>query len=197
MTLSSSFSFSCSSSSLTSLEPSTPPPKKTTTGFRELAKSDARFEPYARTLFARPTSANDPDALEGPLARRLDASLAAFARLVGPRLPEPAAARALVRLIAPMVPHLAEEAWARLGEPGLVADAAWPAHDPALLVDDEVTIAVQVNGKLRDTLTAPKGMAKDALEAMALQSDKISKLLDGATPRKVIVVPDRLVNIVA
>ena len=99
MTLSSSFSFSSSSSSLTSLEPSTPPPKKTTTGFRELAKSDARFEPYARTLFARPTSANDPDALEGPLARRLDASLAAFARLVGPRLPEPAAARALEYLV--------------------------------------------------------------------------------------------------
>ena len=96
-----------------------------------------------------------------------------------------------------MAPHLAEEAWARLGETGLVADAAWPAHDPALLVDDEVTVAVQVNGKLRDTLTAPKGSSKDALEAMALQSEKISKLLEGATPRKVIVVPDRLVNIVA
>jgi leucyl-tRNA synthetase len=96
-----------------------------------------------------------------------------------------------------MVPHLAEEAWARLGESGLVANAAWPAHDPAMLVDDEVTIAVQVNGKLRDTLTAPKGSSKDALEAMALQSDKISKLLEGATPKKVIVVPDRLVNIVA
>nr|WP_047167277.1 leucine--tRNA ligase [Sphingomonas sp. Y57] len=108
-----------------------------------------------------------------------------------------AAARALVRLVAPMVPHLAEEAWARLGEQGLVADAAWPAHDPALLVDDEVTIAVQVNGKLRDTLIAPKGAPKDALERMALESEKIARLLEGAAPRKVIVVPDRLVNIVA
>ncbi|MET0373868.1 MAG: class I tRNA ligase family protein, partial [Rhizorhabdus sp.] len=108
-----------------------------------------------------------------------------------------AAARTLVRLVAPMVPHLAEEAWARLGGAGLVADAAWPEHDPALLIDDEVTIAVQVNGKLRDTLTAPKGLAKDALEAMALQSDKIVTLLAGAAPKKVIVVPDRLVNIVA
>lgn len=108
-----------------------------------------------------------------------------------------AAAQTLVRLIAPMVPHLAEEAWARLGESGLVADAAWPAHDPALLIDDEVTIAVQINGKLRDTLTAPKGASRDALEAMALQSDKIGKLLEGVAPKKVIVVPDRLVNIVA
>ncbi len=108
-----------------------------------------------------------------------------------------AAARTLVRLVAPMVPHLAEEAWARLGESGLVADAAWPEHDPALLIDDEVTIAVQVNGKLRDTLTAPKGAPKDALERMALDSEKIVKLLEGATPKKVIVVPDRLVNIVA
>ena len=107
------------------------------------------------------------------------------------------AARTLIRLVAPMVPHLAEEAWARLGEGGLIADAAWPDHDPALLIDDEVTIAIQVNGKLRDTLTAPKGTSKDALEAMALKTEKIAKLLEGAAPRKVIVVPDRLVNIVA
>ncbi len=108
-----------------------------------------------------------------------------------------AAARALLRLVAPMIPHVAEEAWARLGESELVANAAWPEVDPALLVDDEVTIAVQVNGKLRDTLTAPKGAGRDALEALALASDKIVASLAGATPRKVIVVPDRLVNIVA
>ncbi|RVT92644.1 leucine--tRNA ligase [Sphingomonas crocodyli] len=107
-----------------------------------------------------------------------------------------AAARTLIRLVAPMVPHLAEEAWARLGESGLVADAAWPEHDPALLVDDEVTIALQVNGKLRDTLVAPKGTDRAALEAMAMASEKIVRSLDGASPKKVIVVPDRLVNIV-
>jgi leucyl-tRNA synthetase len=107
------------------------------------------------------------------------------------------ATRTLVRLVAPMVPHLAEDAWARLGAEGLVADAAWPNHDPALLIDDEVTIAVQVNGKLRDTLMVPKGSSRDVLEAMAMASDKILRSLDGAPPRKVVVVPDRLVNIVA
>jgi len=103
----------------------------------------------------------------------------------------------LVRLVAPMAPHLAEEAWALHGQSGLVADAPWPEVDPALLVEDEVTVAVQVNGKLRDTLTAPKGSERAALEAMALASDKVARVLDGATPKKVIVVPDRLVNIVA
>jgi leucyl-tRNA synthetase len=103
----------------------------------------------------------------------------------------------LVRLAAPMVPHLAEEAWAALGREGLIADAEWPSAEPALLVEEEVTIAVQVNGKLRDTLTAPKGASKDALEEMALASEKVARLLDGKPPRKVIVVPDRLVNLVA
>ncbi len=108
-----------------------------------------------------------------------------------------AAIGALIRIVAPMVPHLAEEAWAAHGEAGLIADAAWPTVDPALLVDDEVTVAVQVNGKLRDTLVAPKGTTKEALEALALSAEKIVRALDGKPPRKVIVVPDRLVNIVA
>ena len=95
-----------------------------------------------------------------------------------------------------MMPHLAEEAWAAIGQSGLVADATWPEVDPALLVDDEVTVAVQVQGKLRDTLTAPKGLPKDELEALALASEKVQRFLDGAQVRKVIVVPDRLVNIV-
>ena len=107
------------------------------------------------------------------------------------------AVQALVRLVAPMVPHLAEEAWATLGNTGLVADAAWPEVDPALLVDDEVTVAIQVNGKLRDTLTLPKGMPKDQVEAAALASEKVVRLLEGKAPKKVIVVPDRLVNLVA
>jgi leucyl-tRNA synthetase len=107
------------------------------------------------------------------------------------------AVETLVRMAAPMVPHLAEAAWAALGKEGLVADAAWPEADPALLVDEQVTIAVQVNGKLRDTLTAPKGAAKEMLEEMALASEKVVRILDGKAPRKVIVVPDRLVNLVA
>jgi leucyl-tRNA synthetase len=103
----------------------------------------------------------------------------------------------LLLLVSPMVPHVAEEAWATAGNDGLIADAAWPIVDPAMLVDDEVTIAVQVNGKLRDTLVFPKGAAKDEVEAAALASEKIVRLLEGKPPRKVIVVPDRLVNIVA
>jgi leucyl-tRNA synthetase len=106
-----------------------------------------------------------------------------------------AAIRALVHLAAPMMPHLAEEAWAQMGE-GLIADASWPAVDPALLVDDEVTIAIQHMGKLRDTVTAPKGASKEALETLALASANLQRSLDGAAVRKVIVVPDRLVNIV-
>jgi leucyl-tRNA synthetase len=107
-----------------------------------------------------------------------------------------AAVRTLPVLVAPMAPHLAEEAWAALGGEGLAVDQPWPAHDPALLVDDEVTIAVQVNGKLKTTLTAPRGAAREDLQAMALSSDKIAALVAGTEPRKVIVVPDRLVNIV-
>jgi leucyl-tRNA synthetase len=107
------------------------------------------------------------------------------------------AVRTLILLAAPAAPHLAEEAWAMMGETGMIADASWPSFDRALLVEDEVTLAVQVNGKLRDTLTAPRGLPKDAAEALALASEKIQRQLAGASPRKVIVVPDRLVNIVA
>ncbi|WP_380784643.1 leucine--tRNA ligase [Sphingomonas sp. R86521] len=108
-----------------------------------------------------------------------------------------AAVASLLRLASPMVPHVAEEAWAAAGNTGLIADAAWPDVDAALLVDDEVTIAIQINGKLRDTLVFAKGAPKDQVEAAALASDKIVRLLDGKPPRKVITVPDRLVNIVA
>ncbi|SFG22530.1 leucyl-tRNA synthetase [Novosphingobium sp. CF614] len=107
-----------------------------------------------------------------------------------------AAIRTVLLLISPMMPHLAEEAYAVFGQ-GLVATAAWPEVDPALLVEDEVTIAIQVKGKLRDTLTVAKGMARDELEALALASEKVQRALDGAEVRKVIVVPDRLVNLVA
>jgi leucyl-tRNA synthetase len=108
-----------------------------------------------------------------------------------------AAIRTLLLLAAPMMPHLAEEAWAAMGGEGLIAEAAWPSFDPALLVEDEVTIAIQVLGKLRDTITVAKGTAKDELEALALASDKVQRALEGKLVKKVIVVPDRLVNLVA
>ncbi|WP_395624043.1 class I tRNA ligase family protein, partial [Sphingomonas daechungensis] len=105
--------------------------------------------------------------------------------------------RSLIRLVAPAAPHLAEEAWAALGEAGMVVDAPWPEFDSRLLVEDQVTLAIQVNGKLRDTLDAPRGLDREAAEALALASEKVQRLLEGNAPRKVIVVPDRLVNIVA
>ncbi len=106
------------------------------------------------------------------------------------------AIRTLVLLAAPAMPHIAEEAWAALGGEGLASEAAWPVADPALLVDDSVTIAVQMNGKLKDTLELAKGMAKDEVEAAVLARDKVLSALDGRTPKKIIVVPDRLVNLV-
>ena len=136
-------------------------------------------------------------------ALQFNKAVAKLYELVGtlekaPASPQRAEAIAtLPRLVAPMVPHLAETLWAQGGNPGLIADAAWPEVDPAMLVDDEVTVAVQVNGKLRDTLMLPKGASREAAEAAALASEKVLRSLEGRAPRKVVVVPDRLVNIVA
>ena len=113
-----------------------------------------------------------------------------------PSLARDTAIDGMLRLVSPMVPHLAEEAWAARGGTGLIADAAWPVVDPAMLVENDVTIAIQVNGKLRDTVLLAKGADQAAVEAAAMASEKVQRLLDGASPRKVIVVPDRLVNIV-
>lgn len=115
----------------------------------------------------------------------------------GPSASRTQAIRTLMRLVAPMVPHIAEEAWAANGGDGLIADAPWPEVDAALLVEDEVTVAVQVNGKLRDTLTMTKGTSREDAEAAALASANVQRAMEGKPPRKVIVVPDRLVNIVA
>ncbi len=102
----------------------------------------------------------------------------------------------LIRLVAPMAPHVAEEAWATLSQEGFVAEAAWPVADPALLVDEAVTYAVQVNGKLRDTLLVPAGTAGAEVEAAALALERVQAHLGGRPARRVIVVPDRLVNVV-
>jgi leucyl-tRNA synthetase len=105
----------------------------------------------------------------------------------------------LVQLIAPMMPHLAEQLWHEMfgTSKGLVALAPWPVADSALLIDDSVTIAVQVNGKLRDTIEVAKDMDKATLEATALALEKIQRALEGLTIRKVVVVPGRIVNVVA
>jgi leucyl-tRNA synthetase len=122
--------------------------------------------------------------------------LASAIEKASPSASRSAAIHKLLLIVSPMMPHIAEEAWQAMGA-GLVAAAVWPEVDPALLVEDEVTIAVQVKGKLRDTITAAKGLPEDELKALALASEKVQRSIDGAEIRKVIVVPDRLVNIVA
>ena len=102
----------------------------------------------------------------------------------------------LVVLIAPMMPHLAEECWAALGGDGLVADRPWPAFDPALVVDNEIVMPVQINGKKRGDLTIARDADQGAVEKAALALDVVQKALEGKTPRKVIVVPQRIVNVV-
>jgi len=106
------------------------------------------------------------------------------------------AAKALAQLMQPMTPHLAEEMWAMLGQDGLCAAAPWPQADPAMLVDDTVTMPIQINGKRRAEIEVAKDMAKDAVEALALEQAAVLKALDGAAPKKVIVVPGRIVNVV-
>ncbi|MET4699433.1 leucyl-tRNA synthetase [Constrictibacter sp. MBR-5] len=104
---------------------------------------------------------------------------------------------AVVRLIAPITPHLAEELWLQLGHETPLVATPWPEADAALTVDDEITLAVQVNGKLRGTIALPRDAGKEQAEAAALALPAVEKLLEGRSPRKVIVVPNKVVNVVA
>jgi leucyl-tRNA synthetase len=102
----------------------------------------------------------------------------------------------LAQLMSPMTPHLSEEVWATLGGEGLIAEAPWPVADEAMLVDDTVTLPIQVNGKRRGEITVPKDMDKAEVEKLALADEGVLRTLDGAQPKKVIVVPGRIVNVV-
>ena len=95
------------------------------------------------------------------------------------------------------MPHLAEECWARLGYNTMLAEQPWPTVDEALLVDDTITIAVQVNGKRRGELTVARTAEKSEVEEAALALEPVARALDGKAPKKVIVVPQRIVNVVA
>uniref|UniRef100_UPI0025DC4288 leucine--tRNA ligase n=1 Tax=uncultured Paracoccus sp. TaxID=189685 RepID=UPI0025DC4288 len=108
-----------------------------------------------------------------------------------------AALRIMAQLMGPMVPHLAEEVWAASGGQGLLVDAPWPQADPAMLQDDTVTLPIQINGKRRAEISVPKDMPKDQIEAMVLADETVLKFLEGAAPKKLIVVPGRIVNVVA
>jgi leucyl-tRNA synthetase len=102
----------------------------------------------------------------------------------------------LVQMLSPMMPHLAESCWSLLERSGLASDQPWPASDPALLVNDQVVLPVQVNGKRRAELTVPLGTPSEEVERQVLSLEPIIRMLNGQSPKKLIVVPDRIVNVV-
>jgi len=113
----------------------------------------------------------------------------------GDRAPHIEEVRPLVQLVAPFAPHIAEELWERMGNTGSVMDAGWPAFDAARAHEDSIHLAVQVNGKLRGTITVPREITQDAAVAAAMAEAQVAKFVT-STPRKVVFVPGRLLNLV-
>jgi leucyl-tRNA synthetase len=107
------------------------------------------------------------------------------------------AAEILVKLINPMMPHLAEECWAALGHTTLLASEPWPELEPELLVEDTITLPVQINGKKRADVTVPRDAKNPEIEKAVLALEAVQRALEGRAPKKVIVVPGRIVNVVA
>ena len=105
-------------------------------------------------------------------------------------------AEPMVIMLAPLVPHIAEELWRKLGHTDTITYVAFPVADPALLVDDTIEVPVQINGKVRGRIDVAADADAATIEATALADDKIAAIVDGAAPKKVIVVPGRMVNIV-
>jgi leucyl-tRNA synthetase len=106
------------------------------------------------------------------------------------------AARTLAQLMAPMTPHLSEDIWSLLGGTGLIAAAPWPVADESMLIDDTVTLPIQINGKRRAEISVARDIDKDALEKIVLAHDAVIKALEGAQPKKLVIVPGRIVNVV-
>lgn len=127
---------------------------------------------------------------------RLYALTTVIAKSTAPDADRAAALRILARLMAPMTPHLAEEVWSMLGGDGLLAQTPWPVADPALLVDETVTLPIQINGKRRSELVVARDLAKPQIEALVLADPAVIKALGGGAPKKLIVVPGRIVNVV-
>ena len=106
-------------------------------------------------------------------------------------------AEGFVKMLAPIAPHICEELWNRLGNEDTITYQPWPTYDESLLVDSEVEIVVQVNGKVRAKLNIPKDTSKDEMETLALQDENVKLSIEGKDIKKVIAVPQKLVNIVA
>ncbi|MBW2277652.1 MAG: class I tRNA ligase family protein, partial [Deltaproteobacteria bacterium] len=136
------------------------------------------------------------------IARLMELANALYKYEVGPTV-EPGftvfadAIRALTNMLAPFAPHTAEELWEEIGDGQLVADAPWPEFDPEVAADEVVTVAVQVLGKLRARVEMPAGVSREEMERLAMANDNVQRHIEGKTVRKVIVVPGKLVNIVA
>ncbi len=166
------------------------------------------------------TQASDPDAADGEIRREVlgrwhrakakvthdvehlayNTAISALMELVNTlrdqQCAEPRIIRELVQMIAPFAPHFAEECWERLGQTGSIFDAAWPTWDDALLVDDQVTLVVQVGGKTRATISVPREAPEATIQAQAEAHESVARHLAGQTVRKVIQVPGRLINFV-
>ncbi len=124
--------------------------------------------------------------------------LMVLAREITRNAPLPrSAAETLLLLLAPLAPHLAEELWQRLGHDASLAHEPWPEADPALLAEETIRLAVQVNGKRRDEIEVPADADEDTIREAALRSEKVRKHLGARAPRKVIVVKGRLVNLLS
>ncbi|QIR83859.1 leucine--tRNA ligase [Paracoccus sp. AK26] len=140
-------------------------------------------------------------AIEGFAFNKAVAKIYELANAVGKSKAGGESRRAVLRIMAqlmgPMVPHLAEDVWSMAGGQGLLVDAPWPKADPAMLEDDTVTLPIQINGKRRAEISVAKDMPKDQIEAMVLADETVRRFLEGAAPKKLIVVPGRIVNVVA
>ena len=162
--------------------------------FREPASGEGTLE--QRRLTAQ-TIAGVSEDLEAMRFNTAISKLMVFARDITKDAPLPrAAAEAFVLLLSPMAPHLAEEIWQRLGNSESLAYAAWPVADPALLVSEEITLVVQVNGKKRGEIQVPAGISDAQAQERALALEAVQRILEGRAPKKLIVVKGRLVNIV-
>ncbi|OUS04141.1 leucine--tRNA ligase [Rhodobacterales bacterium 52_120_T64] len=107
-----------------------------------------------------------------------------------------AAMQVMAQLMQPMTPHLAEEVWALMGGTGMVTTAPWPVLDPAMLIDDTITMPIQINGKRRSEIKVAKDLPKSEVEKLALADEAVIRALDGKAPKKLIVVPGRIINVV-
>jgi leucyl-tRNA synthetase len=169
----------------------------------DIAQGNAPAHPEEDTALARATARAVDEVtkgIEGFAFNKAIAKLYEFTNTLQRSQAGSAARReamlTLSQLMQPMTPHLAEEVWSMLGGVGLVTQSAWPKADPALLVDDSVTLPIQINGKRRAEITVPKDMPASEVEKIALADDAVIKFLAGQPVKKIIVVPGRIINVV-